>query len=223
MTFRGLPFHNQGVRVFTPEYNFVSVGIKVQFFSFRIKVQFLYYQSVHFIIWPNENDIMALRVSRQNPRLPITSGVSRPNIGSIADRFKWYLRWSQDTNKPLKPWNGVRDMGWGCPSSKPCEKNWNQIMHRYLLNHFKISICVCTSQQPCEKENPTMEKGGHGIAVEYIPYLATSFDARYTHRSRRSGPHSMIKSSKWWPTVFHWNGHHLIKPGRTHMPNGLPT
>ena len=59
---------------------------------------------------------------------------------------------------------------------------------------------------------------------EHITYFATSCHARYTHRSRSSGPHSMIKSSKWWPTAFHWNGPppDIIKPGRTQISNGLP-
>ena len=62
-----------------------------------------------------------------------------------------------------------------------------------------------------------MGKGGHGIAVN------TSHTS-HTHLSRSSGPHSMIKSSKWWPTAFHWNGPppDIIKPGRTQIPNGLP-
>ena len=64
------------------------------FFSFRMKVQFFfYYQSFHcFIIWPNENDIMVLRAPRQNPRLPMTSGVNtitKKTIGSIADHWHW--------------------------------------------------------------------------------------------------------------------------------------
>ena len=43
------------------------------------------------------------------------------------------------------------------------------------------------------------------------------------HQSRSSGPHSMIKSSNWWPTTFHWNGPppDMIKPGRTQLSNGL--
>ena len=59
---------------------------------------------------------------------------------------------------------------------------------------------------------------------EHITYLATSFDARYTHRSSSYGPHSLIKSSKWWPTAFHWNGPppDIVKPGRTQISNGLP-
>ena len=59
---------------------------------------------------------------------------------------------------------------------------------------------------------------------EHITHFATSFDARYKHRSRSSGSHSMIKSSKWWPTAFHWNGPppDKIKPGGTQISNGLP-
>ena len=55
--------------------------------------------------------------------------------------------------------------------------------------------------------------------------ISHSFDAGIPeiHRTRNSGPHSMIKSSKWWPTAFHWNvpPPDIIKPGRTQLSNGL--
>ena len=125
-----------GVRVFTPEYNFFSVRMKLQFFFFQNESTiFFYYQSVHcFIIWPNENDIMVLRAPRQHPRLPMTSGVNTITkklkgllltIGIDNELITFWpkldLRWPQDTNTTLKAWNGERERGWagigyiGCP------------------------------------------------------------------------------------------------------------
>ena len=76
-------------------------------------------------------------------------------------------------------------------------------------------------QQPCEKENLHMEKSGHGVCVwtYHIHHLMPVIPE--IHRSRSSGPHSMIKSSNWWPTAFHWNGPppDMIKPGRTQLSN----
>ena len=70
---RGLPFHNMdggGVRVFTPEYNFLFCPNESKKQFFQNESKFFFYQSVHwFIIWPNENDIMVLRAPCQHPRL----------------------------------------------------------------------------------------------------------------------------------------------------------
>ena len=64
-----------------------------------------------------------------------------------------------------------------------------------------------------------MEKSRHGVCVwkYHIHHLMPVIPEIHVHRSRSSGPHSMIKSSKWWPTAFLWNGPtpDIIKPGNT--------
>ena len=76
-----------------------------------------------------------------------------------------------------------------------------------------IAVMALTKICPAY-DNPVGGKSTHGKGQTWCLCMNTSHTSLHhmmpvtpeTHRSRSSGPPSMIKFSKWWPTAFHWNG-----------------